>query len=575
MGGSHLGKHSCIAFVIIVTLSMAVSTGFVGTAVASSSDFVVETQDRIDNDGNIGAAENTDNDNVYASIQIAVNAAPKGATINVTQGTYNESVRIDKPDITLRGVPGNSTAGPGSGAPVMDSGSTEPGSFELTHKADDVEISGFVVQNYTVYGVFPSSGRTKAIETVTVSDNSFTDISIPIAFQSSEDGALLTDSKAMRNQISGARIGINVLSGVGVSEIDGVTTVDNVITDTKRDAIQILANSDNTTVKHIDVRGNEIEDAGNGVEAVSFGEDTTVRDVSVKDNFINDSGTGVFLNAPSSGKLSTIDIRHNDIENNRNGTVVNATTTAAVSVNHNDIANNNRFGVVNRGDDILDARNNWWGDATGPTVASNPGGTGDKVSTNVSYEPATTRVVDVKNASAPVAGHAEVDIAADAGNVAGYELTVEFNESVLEVVDVQGADLGEPSENIDNGNGVVTFTRGESQGVDDPTLATIEFNVTAAGQSNVTVDDAESAIYDADGDAISSITSEQGVVEDSVAGDGDVNGDDSVNAGDVILLQRYIVGDDVSIDEQAADVDGDGDIDASDALQIQQDIVSG
>jgi len=574
MGGSHLGKHSCIAFVIIVTLSMAVPTAFVGTAAASSSDFVVETQDRIDNDGNIGAAENTDNDNVYTSIQTAVNAAPKGATINVTQGTYNESVTINKPDITLRGVPGNSTAGPGSGAPVMDSGGTESGAFELTHKADDVEITGFVIRNYTTLGVFPSSGRTKAIERVTVSDNSFTDITIPIAFQSREDGALLTDSRATRNRISGARVGINVLSGDGVSEIDGVTVADNVITDTKRRGIQILANSDNTTVKNIDVRGNEIDNAKNGVYVVTYGQDTTVRDVSIRDNRINDSRRGVLLKAPSGGELSTIDIRHNDIESNRNGTVVAAETTAAVTVNYNNIADNNKFGVVNRGDDILDARNNWWGNATGPTVASNPGGTGDKVSQNVSYEPATTRVVDVKNASAPVAGHAEVDIAADAGNVAGYELTVEFNESVLEVVDVRGADLGEPSENIDNQNGVVTFTRGDSQGVDDPTLATIEFNVTAAGQSNVTIDDAESAIYDADGDAISSITSEQGVVEDSVAGDGDVNGDGSVNAGDVILLQRYIVGDEVSIDEEAADVDGDGDIDASDALQIQQDIVA-
>ena len=27
----------------------------------------------------------------------------------------------------------------------------------------------------------------------------------------------------------------------------------------------------------------------------------------------------------------------------------------------------------------LDATNNWWGSATGPTIASNPGGTGDAI----------------------------------------------------------------------------------------------------------------------------------------------------------------------------------------------------
>jgi hypothetical protein len=554
---------------------MVVPTAALGASTASSSEFVVETQDRIDDDGNIGSAEDTDGDNVYATIQTAVDEAPAGATIDVTQGTYNESVLIDKSDITLVGVPGNTGAGAGNSAPVMDSGGTLAGAFELTHKADNVAIRGFNIANYTNLGVFPTTGRTRAIESVVVADNTFSGIKYSIGFLSREDGAILTDITANNNRISGGTIGINIFARTGVSEIENTHITNNVITGTRLDGIQLTAFSDNATIQDVTIQDNYIDSGLKGIDITSRQSDTTIQRISVENNDLTNSGEGVFLSAPEGGTLNTIDVGHNNVTDNTNGTVVDAETTGQVSVNHNSFEGNSNYAVSNRGDDILDARNNWWGDATGPTVASNPGGTGDKVSTNVSYEPATTRVVDVKNASAPVAGHAEVDIAADAGNVAGYELTVEFNESVLEVVDVQGADLGESSENIDNGNGVVTFTRGESQGVDDPTLATIEFNVTAAGQSNVTVDDAESAIYDADGDAISSITSEQGVVEDSVAGDGDVNGDDSVNAGDVILLQRYIVGDDVSIDEQAADVDGDGDIDASDALQIQQDIVSG
>jgi|GEM_PF-6174188 len=554
---------------------MIVPTATVGASTTSSSEFVVETQDRIDDDGNIGNAENTDGDNVYTTIQTAVDRAPAGATINVTQGTYNESVTIDKSDITLVGVPGDTGAGAGNSAPVMDSGGTLAGSFELTHEADNVAIRGFVVENYSSYGVYPATGRTRAIENVVVADNSFTDIFNPIAFLSRDDGALLTEITATRNRISGGTIGINVFAQDGVSGGDGVSITDNVVTSTKSDGIQVVAYNDNSTISDVTIQGNKVEGARKAIDVVSRASDTTIQSVLVEDNFVNDSKQGVYLSAPNGGTLDTIDVSHNELRSNtRNGLVVNATTSGQVSVNYNSFEGNSNYAVSNRGDDILDARNNWWGNATGPTVASNPGGTGGAVSQNVSYEPATTRVVDVKNASAPVAGHAEVDIAADAGNVAGYELRVEFNESVLEVVDVHGADLGAPTTNVDNQNGVVTFTRGDSQGVDDPTLATIEFNVTDAGQSNVTIDDAESAVYDADGDAISSITSEQGVVEDSVAGDGDVNGDGSVNAGDVILLQRYIVGDDVSIDEEAADVDGDGDIDASDALQIQQDIVA-
>ncbi len=35
----------------------------------------------------------------------------------------------------------------------------------------------------------------------------------------------------------------------------------------------------------------------------------------------------------------------------------------------------------------VDAKNNWWGAASGPTIASNPGGTGDRVSDKVLYAP--------------------------------------------------------------------------------------------------------------------------------------------------------------------------------------------
>jgi hypothetical protein len=53
--------------------------------------------------------------------------------------------------------------------------------------------------------------------------------------------------------------------------------------------------------------------------------------------------------------------------------------------NFNNIAGNDIMGVYNGSAEMADATYNWWGDASGPTHASNPDGTGDAVSDNVNY----------------------------------------------------------------------------------------------------------------------------------------------------------------------------------------------
>ncbi|MDH5695551.1 MAG: hypothetical protein OEZ00_02940, partial [Dehalococcoidia bacterium] len=50
-------------------------------------------------------------------------------------------------------------------------------------------------------------------------------------------------------------------------------------------------------------------------------------------------------------------------------------------------AMNNTVGTVHQDPRTVAAKNNWWGDATGPTHAENPAGTGDAVTDNVTYDP--------------------------------------------------------------------------------------------------------------------------------------------------------------------------------------------
>jgi parallel beta-helix repeat protein len=56
-------------------------------------------------------------------------------------------------------------------------------------------------------------------------------------------------------------------------------------------------------------------------------------------------------------------------------------------VHYNNIAGNSVDGILNGAGAMIDARFNWWGDASGPRHSSNPGGTGDAISDNVDYSP--------------------------------------------------------------------------------------------------------------------------------------------------------------------------------------------
>ena len=90
-------------------------------------------------------------------------------------------------------------------------------------------------------------------------------------------------------------------------------------------------------------------------------------------------GTGVFLT-------------HNDIRDNVGGeplvtTGIHVDQAAGNAARYNNIIGN-ETGILNEDDNRFDARNNWWGDPSGPFhPLLNPAGTGDEVSDNVDFEP--------------------------------------------------------------------------------------------------------------------------------------------------------------------------------------------
>ncbi len=79
-------------------------------------------------------------------------------------------------------------------------------------------------------------------------------------------------------------------------------------------------------------------------------------------------------------------ITYSTITNNYNGIAASGASNPVI--NYCDIYNNSQYGVDNVDSSYnIDARWNWWGDNSGPTNVSNPGGIGQAISDSVVYTP--------------------------------------------------------------------------------------------------------------------------------------------------------------------------------------------
>jgi len=117
--------------------------------------------------------------------------------------------------------------------------------------------------------------------------------------------------------------------------------------------------------------------SGSGILVIESGDS-----LEIIGNTVHDCDVGMDMESDS------MNITCNEVYDNIYGSVF---WNAKPKVNYNNIYNNTQYGVYRTasGDltGVLDARYNWWGDASGPTHPSNPGGTGDKISNDVDYCP--------------------------------------------------------------------------------------------------------------------------------------------------------------------------------------------
>jgi hypothetical protein len=104
--------------------------------------------------------------------------------------------------------------------------------------------------------------------------------------------------------------------------------------------------------------------------------------VAANCEFSHSSSIGVFINNSTTASISSSTISANAVGLQDD--------FATVTISQSSITGNTSFGAEQGRGTAINAANNWWGSATGPTVATNPGGTGDKVNSGLIYSPFLT-----------------------------------------------------------------------------------------------------------------------------------------------------------------------------------------
>jgi parallel beta-helix repeat protein len=324
---------------------------------------------------------------IFSSIQDAIDAAVAGDTVEALVATYDESVTIDKDNLTLVGEVGSK--------PAITGGL----------KLDDV--SGFTLQNFEVTGTEDPTKNSLVrmygvIADLTVDscvfDGENTTDRNGFSGGQIEGDLTITDSE-FKDIVSWAVLDTRSGSGGDGSAMGTVTFADNSVHDC--DGSIVFRGLSTNWTDNVYIYGNTFQNIGE--EGVSNHwaafEVNRATDVEIYDNEIRNVvecswGEG---QAMQLWQIGTVSIHDNTIEDSYMGIAFLKWPTdetydvSNISIHYNKFSGNDQYALsVEDGltGGLVDATANWWGAATGPYHDElNPGGEGDTVSDNVLFEP--------------------------------------------------------------------------------------------------------------------------------------------------------------------------------------------
>ncbi len=354
-------------------------------------------------------------------IQAAVNAVTSGGTVDVAPGTYNENVNISK-SIVLNG---SNVGISGNGTRV---GESDISSVNIT--ASNVTVDGFSLTNP---GVQMNVNGTTSLVGVKVQNNIFSGYR-SVGFPTYNAGNILITGNLFKNPLANSEsIQIKANSSTP-GGCNGTIVNHNVFTAASNNGGADV-NFSCTGSSSTGVIVSENMDTGladpNGTSFTAFS--GVASGIVISDNNITStptSGSPIFFFGSVSGSVTidnnringggssaiailggeytsdtsntgTFTITNNDLSGNKRGVYISAkglASGAKVIINKNDLSGNTSYGVenINSASIIVDATDNWWGDASGPLDNkslpgtpnyNNPSGKGAPVSSFVDYRP--------------------------------------------------------------------------------------------------------------------------------------------------------------------------------------------
>ena len=350
-------------------------------------------------------------------IQDGVDAVAAGGTVIVGPGTYDAGketfpIDIDK-SVTLQGPQADVDPRPSAGSArtpgdtsteaVLDGGKSVPQILYVD--ADTVVINGLEVKSATGDMVRQSNPHSGTVVKYSI-----------IHDGNGDEGVQLkkcTDCTLEFNYVYDIATPGDALN-ISEGSVDGMIRFNELHNIASENAAIYVYDSTNTAIQCnlvYDVPENDGIKLGD-----KNGEDASLTGGSIRYNVVHDTaqdgisvytsdtlvdGNEVYHSTSENGaiylayNISNITVRDNNVHDNTLdpgkwgdpgavmvGTGVNAGT---VVVNNNNITGNSVNGVTNKATALLDAENNWWGAADGPSGAGP--GSGDPVSTNADFDP--------------------------------------------------------------------------------------------------------------------------------------------------------------------------------------------
>jgi hypothetical protein len=361
-------------------------------AVAGSAQAAIQV---VDDDGAGTATDCNAGTATFPTIQAGVTAATAGVdTVKVCPGTYPELVTVDK-SLVLNGpqagIDARTRGGP-AGTEAIVNGSGPAGSHTTAFRvtASNVTIDGFTIQEN-------GSDSTFGADVVLNTDTTGQTIENNIMRDGISGLAVGSDQTVIRQNVFASNNRPGSFGGTGVVSHNGlagpvqndVTIDSNRFSDNSNAGIGLAATGAGFARSHFTIVNNTFDFNGNAllgsylsdsqvarnVVTGSLGSQivlgAAVTNVSIAENVIRDAATnGVRFVDVGTGPAdpSTVTMRCNSITGGSAGLRLDSGTHSGT----------------------LAAASNWWGDPSGPTIASNPGGTGQPIEDpagQVAYKP--------------------------------------------------------------------------------------------------------------------------------------------------------------------------------------------